>query len=93
MACRKDGKGRVLRKGEHYRKTDGRYSYIYTDPLGKKRTIYAKSLVTLRQKEDELVRDQMDGLNELLIIFECQLIYVLLFRLLKVSSVALLIAN
>lgn len=44
-------------------KTDGRYSYIYTDPLGKKRTIYAKSLVTLRQKEDELVRDQMDGLN------------------------------
>ena len=57
MACRKDGKGRVLRKGEHYRKTDGRYSYIYTDPLGKKRTIYAKSLVTLRQKEDELVRD------------------------------------
>ena len=35
MACRKDGKGRVLRKGEHYRKTDGRYSYIYTDPLGK----------------------------------------------------------
>ena len=21
----------VLRKGEHYRKTDGRYSYIYTD--------------------------------------------------------------
>lgn len=63
MACRKDGKGRVLRKGEHYRKTDGRYSYIYTDPLGKKRTIYAKSLVTLRQKEDELVRDQMHGLN------------------------------
>lgn len=37
MACRKDGKGRVLRKGEHYRKTDGRYSYIYTDPLGKKK--------------------------------------------------------
>ena len=41
MACRKDGKGRVLRKGEHYRKTDGRYSYIYTDPLGKQRTVYA----------------------------------------------------
>jgi len=63
MACRKDGKGRVLRKGEHYRKADGRYSYIYTDPLGKQRTIYANSLVTLRQKEEALVRDQMDGLN------------------------------
>ena len=63
LFCRKDGKGRVLRKGEHYRKSDGRYSYIYTDPLGKQRTIYAKSLVTLRQKEEELVRDQMDGLD------------------------------
>ena len=63
MACRKDGKGRVLRKGEHYRKTDGRYSYIYTDPLGKQRTVYANSLITLRQKEESLIRDQMDGLN------------------------------
>ena len=35
MACRKDGKGRVLRKGEGYRKGDGRYSYVYIDPLGK----------------------------------------------------------
>lgn len=63
MACRKDGKGRVLRKGEHYRKVDGRYSYIYTDPLGKQRSIYSNSLVTLRQKEEELIRDQLDGLN------------------------------
>lgn len=63
MACRKDGKGRVLRKGENYRKADGRYSYNYHDALGKRRSIYAKSLTTLRQKEEELVRDQMDGLN------------------------------
>lgn len=63
MACRKDGKGRVLRKGEHYRKTDGRYSYIYTDPLGKQRTVYARSLTELRQKEESLIRDQMDGLD------------------------------
>ena len=63
MACRKDGKGRVLRKGENYRKTDGRYSYVYHDALGKKRTIYAKSLTTLRQKEETLVKDQMDGIN------------------------------
>lgn len=63
MAYRKDGKGRVLRKGEHYRKTDGRYSYIYTDPLEKQRTIYARTLAELRKKEENLVRDQMDGLN------------------------------
>lgn len=63
MACRKDGKGRVLRKGEGYRKKEGRYSYVFIDPLGKKRTIYAKSLVTLREREDELKRDQLDGLD------------------------------
>ena len=63
MACRKDGKGRVLRKGEHYRKTDKRYSYVYTDPIGKQHSIYANTLVLLRQKEDALIRDQMDGLN------------------------------
>lgn len=48
---------------KHYRKTDGRYSYIYTDPLGIKRTIYAKSLAVLREKEETLIRDQMDGLD------------------------------
>ncbi len=63
MACRKDGKGRVLRKGENYRKTDGRYSYIYHDIYGNKRAIYAKSLVVLREKEQQLIKDQMDGLD------------------------------
>ena len=63
MACRKDGKGRVLRKGEGYRKGDGRYSYVYIDPLGKKRTIYAKSLVKLREREEQLQKDQLDGLD------------------------------
>ena len=63
MACRKDGKGRVLRKGEGYRKGDGRYSYVYVDPLGKKRTIYAKSLVKLREREEQLQKDQLDGLD------------------------------
>ena len=55
MACRKDGKGRVLRKGEGYRKSEGRYSYVFIDPLGKKRTIYAKSLVKLREREEQLL--------------------------------------
>lgn len=63
MACRKDGKGRVLRKGEHYRKVDGRYSYTYTDPLGKARAIYAHSLTELREREEELTRDQLDGID------------------------------
>ena len=52
MASRKDGKGRVLRKGEHYRRIDGRYSYIYRDPMGKQRTVSAKALTELRKMEE-----------------------------------------
>lgn len=62
MAARKDGKGRALRKGECQR-SDGRYVYTYTDPFGKRRYIYSKNLLKLREKEEKLIRDQMDGLN------------------------------
>ena len=63
MQGRKDAKGRELRKGEHYRKTDNRYSYIYRDPLGKQHTIYAKSLLKLRELEEDLIRDQLDEID------------------------------
>ena len=33
---RKDLRGRVLRKGESQRRSDGRYVYTYTDPLNQK---------------------------------------------------------
>ena len=59
---RKDSKGRVLRKGETQRK-DGRYSYSYTDPFKKRHTIYSRSIVELRKKEDQLVKDQLDGIK------------------------------
>ena len=60
---RKDPKGRVLRKGESYRSQDDRYVYSYTDPFGRRRTIYDKDLAKLREKEDNLKRDQLDGLD------------------------------
>ena len=60
---RKDNRGRVLRKGEVQRSSDLRYLYTFTDPLGKRRFIYAKDLITLREKEKELARDQLDGLD------------------------------
>jgi integrase len=63
MAARKDGKGRALRKGEHYRKSDGRYSYGYTDMFGKRKFIYSNNLSKLREREEQLIRDQMDGLD------------------------------
>ena len=59
---RKDSKGRVLRKGETQRK-DGRYSYSYTDPFKKRHTIYSRSIVELRKKEEQLVKDQLDGIK------------------------------
>ena len=60
---RKDLRGRVLRKGESQRCSDGRYVYTYTDPLGRRKYVYTQDLVTLREKEAQLMKDQMDGLD------------------------------
>lgn len=60
---RKDLRGRVLRKGESQRRSDERYVYTYTNPLGKRKYVYAQDLVTLREKEAQLMKDQMDGLD------------------------------
>ena len=59
---RKDSKGYALRTGECQRK-DGRYSYSYTDRFGKRHIIYARTLVSLREKEKALQRDYDDGLD------------------------------
>ena len=60
---RKDARGRTLKKGEVQRKEDNLYIYNYTDPLGRRRFIYAPDLVTLREKEKQLLKDQLDGLD------------------------------
>ena len=49
--ARKDDRGRALRKGEVQRSSDKRYMYTYTDPLGRRKFIYANDLSTLREKE------------------------------------------
>lgn len=59
---RKDSKGYQLRTGECQR-SDGRYVYGYTDRLGVRRSVYAKSLVELREKERKIQRDYEDGLD------------------------------
>ncbi len=63
VKSRKDIRGRVLRKGEVQRKSDMRYLYNYTDPFGKRKFLYANDLMTLREKEKDLLRDQLDGLD------------------------------
>ena len=63
MASRKDKKGRALRKGESYSDSKGMYLYAYTNPFGKRRYIYAKDLPALREKEEQLKKDQLDGID------------------------------
>ena len=60
---RKDKKGRVLRKGESYRSSDGKYQYAYTDEAGKRRYIYSKNLTMFRQREEQLLRDHLDRID------------------------------
>ncbi len=61
-SSRKDAKGYALHTGECQR-SDGRYAYSYTDPEGTRRTVYAKSLAELRQKERKIIRDMEDGID------------------------------
>ena len=57
---RKDLRGRVLRKGESQRRSDGRYVYTYTDPLGRRKYVYAQDLVALRKKRST-AHERSDG--------------------------------
>ncbi len=62
VKARKDKRGYVLRTGETQRK-DGRYVYTYTNKYGQRKSIYAKTLPELRQKERKSIRDREDGLD------------------------------
>ena len=60
---RKDGKGRVLHKGESYIRDRELFCYAYTDSFGKRRYIYSKDLGELRQKETQTKKDELDGID------------------------------
>ena len=60
MKKRKDKNGRALQSGESIRK-DGRYMYRYVGIDGKRKSIYAKTLDELREKEDEIQNDLYNG--------------------------------
>ena len=60
MKKRKDKNGRALQSGEGIRK-DGRYMYRYIGIDGKRKSIYAKTLDELREKEDEIQNDLYNG--------------------------------
>lgn len=58
---RKDSYGKVLKDGE-YQRTNGRYRYIYRIS-GKQKEVSAWTLHELRDKEKQIRRDIMDGIN------------------------------
>lgn len=58
---RKDNKGRVLKENESQRK-DGTYQYRWR-VNGKRQTIYAPTLVELREKEQAVLKDKSDGIR------------------------------
>lgn len=62
MERRKDDKGRVLKEGESQRK-DGMYQYRWTDGTGKRNTVYAGDLKTLREKEKEINKSKAFSLK------------------------------
>ena len=59
---RRDNKGRVLNKRETQCK-DFKYRYQYIDPNGIRRSIYANTLRELREREKQLIKDQLDGID------------------------------
>ena len=62
MERRKDDKGRVLKEGESQRK-DGMYQYRWTVGTGKRNTVYAGDLKTLREKEKEINKSKAFSLK------------------------------
>ena len=59
---RKDSKGTVLKENENQRE-NGTYEFKWRDKRGKRHSIYAKTLDELREKEDELRKDQDNGVR------------------------------
>lgn len=62
MKKRKDNKGRILNKGESQRK-DLTYQYRYTDFAGVRHTVYAPTLDKLREKETDIQKNIIDGID------------------------------
>ena len=59
---RKDSTGRLLKPGER-EKSPGRYEYRWTDRFGRRHSIYATSLNSLREQEAELPKTDYRDLS------------------------------
>lgn len=55
-------KGPVLKQGE-YQRANGTFEYKWRDKMGKRHSVYAKTLDELRDKEIDVLRDALDGIR------------------------------
>ena len=63
MAKLRYAKGRIkLKKGE-YQRPNGTFEYKWTDRIGTRHSVYAKTLLELRIKEDAILKDILDGIK------------------------------
>jgi integrase len=60
---RKGRKQEVLQKGESYDAKKDIYRYTYVDSEQVRRSVYAKNLAKLREKENELLKNILDGMD------------------------------
>ena len=51
-----------LRKGE-YQRSNNTFAYWWFDKNGKRQFVYAKTLPELREKEEQIIRDTLDGID------------------------------
>ena len=51
-----------LRKGE-YQRSNNTFAYWWFDKNGKRQFVYAKSLPELREKEEQITKDTLDGID------------------------------
>lgn len=61
--ARKDTKGRVLHRGESYNRKKQLYCFAFTDLSGKRRFVYSRDLGELREREKQIKKDSLDGIN------------------------------
>ena len=52
---RKDLRGNTLYRGEHQRKSDKRYMYIYTDPIGRRKYIMETDTDKFNLDEEKMI--------------------------------------
>ena len=52
-----------LQKGEYYREKSGLFEFKWKDDAGIRRTVYAKTLPELREKEQDILVDRVNGIK------------------------------